>query len=99
VADELAGNLVYPRLRFLPMNQLFQYALINILSPILMVCFLCIVLCGIAATDGVPIARGLFTFLTDLILVLFALVFQTIISLTTIAIKLLTGSPQKRKRK
>ena len=81
------------------MNNLFQYALTNILSPILMVCFLFVVLCGIAATDGVPLARGLFSFLADLTLVLGALLFQTIISLTTIAIRLLGSllSPQAHK--
>jgi hypothetical protein len=78
-------------------NQLFHYILIDVLSPILMLCFLFIVLCGIAAADGVPIARGLFGFLADLTLVLGGIIIQLILSSTQLLFKLLSASAATKK--
>jgi hypothetical protein len=70
------------------MSELLTLFLANFISPILMFCFLFILLCGIASADGMPIAKALFNFLMDAGVQLLALFVRTIVIVVRAVFKL-----------
>lgn len=74
------------------MPNLFQLFLQNVISPLLLVCFLIVILCGIATTDGVPIARALVLLLIKLIVDFTVWSFKLALSILTLVFPALEKS-------